>query len=522
MREKAEITENNTYEGRKYNDEGERAAACNSSLIVGMTIYYVVIGIYAGIALSQGIQRMLEYFVIIMSIAFGILSWAAFIKYRHTARFSIIVTYAYLFAYIVTFIIAGYDFVQFSIFALLIIAILFYNVRQLLIFSIITGVTNAAHLVMWLIDFSRKNQGIKFSQLSQEAQNEQLYTIFSFIIMLCLLYTVVRTADRGRMFSRDIVGTISDEQEKQAKMLEDVLAIAGVIRENTTASNEIVQELEDSTGVVNMAIGQIAASTQLTAQNIQEQNLMTQSIQSSIQDTVSRSKKMVGIAQESGTSINSNLELMNDLRNESEEIALTNKELIDSMTRLQLKMKEVRDIAAIIHSISGQTNLLALNASIESARAGEAGKGFAVVADQIRKLAEQTKSSTENISRILEDLNSYTEAATKTVYDTIHATNHQSELITITSKSFNQINANVGLLTEDIANIDEMLLNLAKANSTIVENISQISATTEEVTASSQEATAISEKNMHDAESAKSLLDEILETSYRLDKYMGE
>lgn len=148
----------------------------------------------------------------------------------------------------------------------------------------------------------------------------------------------------------------------------------------------------------------ISDSTQSTAENIQTQTEMTQSIQDSISHTLDRSEKMVEVAKHSGELNGRSAEIMADLKKQSRVIADTNSKVVHAMQMLQERTKAVRGIADTIFSISSRTNLLALNASIESARAGEAGKGFAVVADEIRQLAAKTRQETENIANILSEL----------------------------------------------------------------------------------------------------------------------
>ena len=84
-----------------------------------------------------------------------------------------------------------------------------------------------------------------------------------------------------------------------------------------------------------------------------------------------------------------------------EEIDNMNREVV---RRLSEKSSGIESLVAIIEKIASQTNLLALNAAIEAARAGEAGKGFAVVASEIRKLADQTKQTAEEIRSVLSEM----------------------------------------------------------------------------------------------------------------------
>lgn len=128
-------------------------------------------------------------------------------------------------------------------------------------------------------------------------------------------------------------------------------------------------------------------------------------------------------------------------------------ELIDATQNSYKKLAQVHEVITntndsaqkievasdMIKSISEQTNLLALNAAIEAARAGDAGKGFAVVAEEIRKLAEQSNSFTEEIRQIVDELSGKTSEAVDIMQQVKELVTVQSDKVTDTQIQFKTI-----------------------------------------------------------------------------------
>lgn len=338
------------------------------------------------------------------------------------------------------------------------------------------------------------------------------------MVMMFVLWYITRV---GKMFNDDSLGKAKHEADVQQEMVDDVLQIAEQVRTGTANAMELMNELQESSEIVNSSVGDISASTFSTAENIENQSMMTHNIQDSLEQTVNRAENMVRIANRSNVLNAENMQRIEQLSRESKVLGQTNEVVADSMKQLQKNVDNVKEITNTIFSISSQTNLLALNASIESARAGEAGRGFAVVADEIRALSEKTRQETENISQILTALEQNADQTAKAVSRSVEVGNVQEVMIGEVASQFEEMNANVNELVADVAAIEKMLADLSEANTEIVNNITQLSATTEEVTASAMQSSELTEENSKSSKEAKEILDHILEVSHKMDKYIS-
>jgi len=202
-----------------------------------------------------------------------------------------------------------------------------------------------------------------------------------------------------------------------------------------------------------------------------------------------------------------------DIITKSEEISSLMRSKIASLaeeiTELTTSASQIENVITVINDISEQTNLLALNAAIEAARAGEAGRGFAVVADEVRKLAEKTKDSTEDIRKMVVEMQSRVKNANSEAVTVTDLVLQQSDIDTQTSENFKNILFAVENLQQNILSVSSAVDQQSVVTTQIASSIDTVSTSSVE-----------SKDDMHHlSDSIKSLIDNIVSTSMVFSQY---
>ncbi|HJH10543.1 MAG TPA: methyl-accepting chemotaxis protein [Metalysinibacillus jejuensis] len=171
-------------------------------------------------------------------------------------------------------------------------------------------------------------------------------------------------------------------------------------------------------------------------------------------------------------------EALNRVREQMNAINTSSKQVATAIGKLDEQSNEIGNIVAVITGIADQTNLLALNAAIEAARAGEQGKGFAVVADEVRKLAEQSKHSADQIASLITQIQTDTKSVIKAIEGNARETAAGMDVVVDTQQGFAKIKNSIDSVNAQIHEV-----------SAVTE---QMSAGVEEITASAEEVARIS------------------------------
>jgi methyl-accepting chemotaxis protein len=293
---------------------------------------------------------------------------------------------------------------------------------------------------------------------------------------------IIRTAseldftESVRVESHDEIGrTLDAYNELLAKLRASFAEIqaasarmAAITDEVDTTSKEIAENSQaqsDASSSMAAAIEELTVSISMVANQAQDASLHTQQSRDKadqgadvIFSTVSGIQTISGSVREASTRIDA-------LRNDSESIS---------------------SVANIIKEIADQTNLLALNAAIEAARAGEQGRGFAVVADEVRKLAERTSKSTQEISSLLAQMQGSAKQAVDSMAAAVREVNAGVENAKLAGESVQSIKEGSSTVVSAVEEITEAVREQSSASTAISQRIEQIAQMTERNTAAAE------------------------------------
>lgn len=300
--------------------------------------------------------------------------------------------------------------------------------------------------------------------------------------------------------SQDELGELATTFNKMSKGIKQIVnqvaeateVLAATSQELSATSEEAASASEE----IAKTIAELAAGASTQAKSIDETSTVIEQLSAATQqvsantENVSQSTSKVSEAAKDG------LEQIENAVQKIEDIKTVSGKTSEVINALGEQSKEIGNIVDVIKGIADQTNLLALNAAIEAARAGEQGRGFAVVAEEVRKLAEQSASSAEQIAGLINSIQKDTNLAVTVMEDGNAGVLQGVEAVTAASVAFKTIVTEIEQVVDQILQVSAASEQMASGSNEAVQSITSVAAIAEETAASTEQVSAATEEQM--------------------------
>ncbi len=276
----------------------------------------------------------------------------------------------------------------------------------------------------------------------------------------------------------------------------------------------LIHEIQRSSGNVASASNQILAVTSQQASGVTEQSAAITQTSATVEEVRASADQAVDMA----NTVNDNaqaasrvatigVQAVEEATRGMEEIKNQVSQIAENIVALSEQTQQIGEIITTVSDLADQSNLLALNAAIEAARAGEQGKGFAVVAQEIRLLAEQSKSATLQVRGILGDIQKATNTAVMTTEQGLKVADAGTQ--------------NIGQLGQTIHELSEAIQQAAYSSQLIGASVRQHSVGMEQIAAAMQNINRATFENLTTTNHTKAAAENLNKLSRRLNNLIA-
>lgn len=269
---------------------------------------------------------------------------------------------------------------------------------------------------------------------------------------------------------------------------------AGHLMHSGQSLDEMAERVNANAVEINKAVEDISAGAATQAEEIETASGRIMDMGNVIENIVHDVDKLNETSQTMKQAGDTSTAIMKDLVASTARVNEAIGKIGSQIYATNESAQKIRAAVDIITSIASETSLLSLNASIEAARAGEFGKGFAVVASEIQKLADESNTSAQTITDIINSLLADSEMTVKIMLEAEGIIRDQKEKLDKTQSHFVEVAAGINSSREDASMIEERTQICDSSRKTVVDVISNLSALSQENAASAQETTASMEE----------------------------
>lgn len=279
---------------------------------------------------------------------------------------------------------------------------------------------------------------------------------------------------------REIISQISNSAEQVSAASEELTATS---QQSASSAEEVSRTVEE----IAMGASDQARSTENGSSEAALLGEIIEKDQEHVKALNNASNKVIEV-------VNEGLKEIDNLSKITEESNDATQEIYEVILKTNDSSNKIGQASSVIASIAEQTNLLALNAAIESARAGEAGRGFSVVAEEIRKLAEQSSTSTKDIDGMVNELQSNAKDAVKTMERLSNISKEQVNSVVNSKDKYMLIDEAMKETEKAVKQLNVSGEEMERTKREILDVLQKLSAIAEENAAATEEATASMEE----------------------------